>query len=502
MPVAPARLDCVPTDNIETGELKTVFGVTHVRSHNVAEHVGLAATGRTRTCAPKKLEIEIRLGSVVPLKGELISDLLDIGRLQTHSIAIVAMAALNINCQAHCIPTPIHGFMIDSIFDRLGTVHRTSSLMVADPMPRRIPLHRQIIFLSIPYLLFALVLVGIEGATRLFWPHIPPLDVLIESPAVRPDLAEFKDSPVFVADPLLFWRVRPNLKEVVWDFTVVSTNSQGWRHATDIGRKPPGAFRIVCLGDSVTFGFRVPLVFPDKPHDYARDLLPYPLLLERRLREINPGKPIDVIPLAVPAYTTYQGLNLLRREIDLLKPDVVTACFGWNDICLRPMPDRQSMPIDWAHVAVRSLMCHSQALIHFSRWSRKAKANRPSPGPPVPRVSTQDYVANLLQIANVARARGAEAVLIAPVYRDAQANPPEAALIRQYRNALHEAAQANGVPYIQIEELTETNYPANDNLFGEVIHPNADGHEIMARELLKFLSAHDMLKSLKVPQSP
>jgi lysophospholipase L1-like esterase len=392
--------------------------------------------------------------------------------------------------------------MIDSIFDRVGTVHRTSSLMVADPMPRRIPLHRQIIFLSIPYLLFALALVGFEGATRLFLPHIPPLDVLIESPAVRPDLAEFKDSPVFMADPLLFWRVRPNLKEVVWDFTVVSTNSQGWRHETDIGRKPSGAFRIVCLGDSVTFGFRVPLVFPDKPHDYARDLLPYPLLLERRLREMNPGKPIDVIPLAVPAYTTYQGLNLLRREIDLLKPDVVTACFGWNDICLRPVPDRQSMPIDWAHVAVRSLMCHSQALIHFSRWSRKAKANRPSPGPPVPRVSTQDYVANLLQIAALARARGAEVVLIAPVYRDAQANPPEAALIRQYRNALHEAAQANGVPYIQIEELTETNYPANDNLFGEVIHPNADGHAIMARELLKFLSAHDMLKSLKVPQSP
>jgi lysophospholipase L1-like esterase len=120
----------------------------------------------------------------------------------------------------------------------------------------------------------------------------------------------------------------------------------------------------------------------------------------------------------------------------------------------------------------------------------------------VPRVSTQDYVANILEIADVVRARGAEAVLIAPVYRDSQANPPEAALIRQYRAALREAAQARAVPYLQIEELTETNYPANDKLFGEVIHPNAAGHEVMARELLKFLSAHDMLKSLKVPKSP
>ena len=376
--------------------------------------------------------------------------------------------------------------------------------MVADPMPRLIPLHRRIIYLSIPYLFIALVLVGIEGGTRLFLPLIPPLEVLIDSPAVRPDLSDPKDSPIFTVDPLLFWRVRSNLREVVWDFTVVSTNSQGWRHETDIGPKPPGAFRIVCLGDSVTFGFRVPLVFPDKPRDYARDLLPYPLLIERQLREANPGQPIDVIPLAVPAYTTYQGLNLLRREIDLLKPDVVTACFGWNDICLRPIPDRQSMPVDWAHVSVRWLLCHSQALVHFSRWShtRKAKADHPSVGPPVPRVSSEDYVANLLKIADLAHAHGAKAVLIAPVYRDAHTNPPEAELIRQYRDALQGAAQARGAPYLRIEELTETSFPANDKLFGENIHPNSAGHEIMANELLQFLSAQGMLDSLKTPQAP
>jgi lysophospholipase L1-like esterase len=376
--------------------------------------------------------------------------------------------------------------------------------MVADAMRQRVPLHRRILFLSIPYLLLALVVVGIEGATRLFSPHVPPLDVLIESEALRPDLLEGKDSPIFMADPLLFWRVRPNLKEVVWDFTIVSTNSQGLRHETDIGQKPSGAFRIVCLGDSVTFGFRVPLVFPDKPHNYARDLLPYPLLLEKRLRETNPGKLIDVIPLAVPAYTTYQGLNLLRREIDLLEPDVVTACFGWNDVCLRPVPDRQSMPVDRAHVAARSLMCHSQAVIHFSRWrqSRKPQANHSNAGPPVPRVSQQDYVANLLEISRIALAHGGQPVLIAPVYRDAQSNPPEAALVRQYRNALREAAQARAIPYLQIEELTETNYPANDQLFGEVVHPNGAGHRIMAKELLTFLAAHGMLKSLNVSETP
>src|SRR5712691_3035102 len=170
-------------------------------------------------------------------------------------------------------------------------------------MPRRIPLHRRILFLSVPSLLLVLLLGGVEGATRFFLPHVSFLSVLIQPQSLRPNLSD-QGSTIFMGDPLLFWRVRPNLKEVVWDFTSVSTNGQGLRHDGDIGRKRPGAFRIVCLGDSVTFGFRVPLVFPEHPHDYARDELPYPLLLERQLREANPGRQIEVVPMAVPAYTT------------------------------------------------------------------------------------------------------------------------------------------------------------------------------------------------------
>src|SRR5213592_4304908 len=87
--VAPARLNCVTTDNIETGQLKTAFRVTYVRSHNVSENVGLAAAGRAWARAPEKLQIEIRFDPVVPLNGELISDLLNVRRLQTHKLAIL-----------------------------------------------------------------------------------------------------------------------------------------------------------------------------------------------------------------------------------------------------------------------------------------------------------------------------------------------------------------------------------------------------------------------------
>jgi lysophospholipase L1-like esterase len=374
--------------------------------------------------------------------------------------------------------------------------------MEKNPDLQEIPRHRRILFLSIPYLFVALLIFGIEGGTRLFWPYVPPLDVLIDAPSLRQDLAENKDSPLFIADPLLFWRVRPHLKEVYWDFTAISTNAQGLRHDGDIGKKSPDSFRIVCLGDSVVFGFRVPMAFPNNPHDFDRALFPYPESAEKKLREANPGKLIEVIPLAVPSYTTHQGLSWLKRDIDFLKPDIVTACFGWNDVCLRPIADRQSMPMDFAHVIARGLLIHSQAVTHFAKWrhSKPAKGNI-QPGPPVARVSLADYTANLVEIFEVSRAHGAQTVLIGPVYRDARSNPAEAALVRQYRDALRTAAQAHEIPYLEIRELIETNYPANDRLFGELIHPNAAGHEIMASTLLKFLAEHKMLDSLQLPES-
>ena len=91
---------------------------------------------------------------------------------------------------------------------------------------------------------------------------------------------------------MLFWRLRPNADRAIWDFTVVSTNAQGVRHDRPLGKKPPGRFRIVCVGDSVTFGYRVPLVFPDNPDAYDRGDAPYASRLERMLRAQYPGRDI------------------------------------------------------------------------------------------------------------------------------------------------------------------------------------------------------------------
>ena len=111
-------------------------------------------------------------------------------------------------------------------------------------------------------------------------------------------------------------------------------------------------------------------------------------------------------------------------------------------------------------------------------------------------------MANNLEMARIARAHGAQPVLIGTIYRDSQANPGEAALIKQYRDALRTAAAASNIPFLEMTELTEAGFPDNSRLFGESIHPNGWGHEHMRDYLFKFLSDQGMLKAIDIPKKP
>src|SRR6267143_673321 len=184
---------------------------------------------------------------------------------------------------------------------------------------QRIPLKRRLIYAVLIYISFLVLLLAIEAGTRLTMAHVSSLDLFVGSPQQKAQVADAKQSTIFEGDPLLLWRLKPNLDHVVWDFTVVSTNSEHLRSVDPVQSlksKQPGTIRIVCLGDSVTFGYRVPAVWPDKPTEYDREWLPYPMLLEKHLRTANPGRNIEVITMAVPGYTSHQGLAWLGHEID------------------------------------------------------------------------------------------------------------------------------------------------------------------------------------------
>ena len=76
-------------------------------------------------------------------------------------------------------------------------------------------------------------------------------------------------------------------------------------------------------------------------------------------------------------------------------------------------------------------------------------------------------------------------------------DPAEALRMTRYRSKLRDGALAKNIPALEITELTERSWPANKELFGERIHPNAAGHRLMAERLAKFLTESPALLQSK-----
>src|SRR5712692_5108597 len=130
-------------------------------------------------------------------------------------------------------------------------------------------------------------------------------------------------SPVWRAEDrvALLHRFTPTLppafrQNPVWE---ISLNSEGDRGPDIAGAKRPAAIRIACIGDSWTFGMNV-----------NQDRT-YPGRLAALLRERHPSADIEMMDFGVLGYSSYQGLQLLKRRVLALDPDVVVVGFGMND---------------------------------------------------------------------------------------------------------------------------------------------------------------------------
>lgn len=102
----------------------------------------------------------------------------------------------------------------------------------------------------------------------------------------------------------------------VWD---ISLNSAGFREVEFPDRKAPAVFRIICLGDSWTFG-----------HNVAQDEA-YPQRLRALLKQEFPEANFEILNIGVPGYSSYQGVKLLKR-FTTLEPDVVVIAYAINDL--------------------------------------------------------------------------------------------------------------------------------------------------------------------------
>jgi len=184
------------------------------------------------------------------------------------------------------------------------------------------------------------------------------------------------------------------------------TNALGFRGPDFAPVKTPGVFRVVCLGESSTFGYR------------NRDDETYPVYLQKLLD--RDGIRGEVINAGFPYYTSGSILSLLRNEILTYSPDLITLYNGYNDT---------SWPTEIGRMGKIALWVDSHSITYLL-WRRDVmsrfadKVERRVYGRAIPQklrdeafkkndeLVVRRYRANVKSIIELARSRGIAVVLI------------------------------------------------------------------------------------------
>ena len=117
-------------------------------------------------------------------------------------------------------------------------------------------------------------------------------------------------------DPHVGTRFHPNQSRDIYGpgMTFLSKariNAQGYRGQDFDDPAHVAERRILCLGDSFTFGWGV------------EDGESYPVALQERIDALPGGDDWQVLNAGMPGYNTWQQLQLYSRDLNSVKPEVV-----------------------------------------------------------------------------------------------------------------------------------------------------------------------------------
>jgi len=290
----------------------------------------------------------------------------------------------------------------------------------------------------------------------------------------------------------------------------VEINPQGFR---DRPFGPKTDFRIIALGDSSTFGWDV---------EAAET---WPKVLENLL--LKNRRPVEVLNLGVPGYSSHQGLMMLK-EVWPLEPDLLIIAYGRNDELDtafsptehgRGRADAELMPGDRVVDAVRpSFRQRLRSTGLYRAVQRLHEEYLSSPHPdraPAPaedqalrRVPPPRYRENLRQMIQEAEQRGVPVVLVSL-----------GCFFEKYRQALMTVGRETDVPALDTFPLFFEKVPAikTDSAFQvcreqlisrlgiktldssaggwlwfstDFGHPNACGHQVIAEAVAPLLPLH------------
>jgi lysophospholipase L1-like esterase len=282
-------------------------------------------------------------------------------------------------------------------------------------------------------------------------------------------------------------------------------SADGLRDALYARPKPDGVFRVVVLGDSLSFGYGV------------EEAEAYPQVLEELLSEFVPDFRIEVVNLGVGGYNAYNEAELLKGVGQSYEPDLVLVQFCINDlndptlhfdsqtrIALSAIPDAAfpdpSQRRGSAHVPSRLFRwCRVSKLCAatYDRWlamnapERDARARRDAmvAVEATSRLEWRWLEALYQEMARVANAGGASFAILAFPYRAQLEEPaPHPVQLR-----LAGLGRRQGWPVIDPLAAFMAAHMESTPLFIDWWHPTPAGHRIAAIAIARALACGGQL---------
>ncbi len=303
-------------------------------------------------------------------------------------------------------------------------------------------------------------------------------------------------------DRELFWKFKPNqILDVPGVYLKpVRINKWGFRGKDFELEKPEGRFRIICLGDSVTFGWSV------------GDDETYPFQLEQSLRKKYPNCDIEVINLGITGYTSFQGKMLFKKFAKELKPDLVIFGFGPNDRYPALLSDQEHYqygtweknPLDLALSRLQIYKLLKSGIVYLIRRSQGLSLNPKTFLPRLKRkVSPKEYKENFAQIYQECQPLGCEVILLNVDFPNLAPDPVYQSLFELAKNSgaelpenfkewrliqtNSELAKEFQVPLLDIRALFKAYSETSAELMIDQGHPNAYGHKLIALHLIDII---------------
>jgi len=312
-----------------------------------------------------------------------------------------------------------------------------------------------------------------------------------------------------VRDPFAGWRNQPGF--VSESFRI---NSLGFRGEEIEADKPPGTIRIVCLGDSGTFGLWHAESAEGPDRIETRFDTHYPGELARALAA--DGHPVEVVNAGVVAYTSSHGLRLFISRVLDLAPDIVTVRFLWND------HEPAFEPALSAEDPESTL--GQRALEALRGWRLLRLALRAEQGigflheaPEGGRwVDLERYASNLRRFAEISRRHGIRLLFIdyplrplawgvfesdaARVEEGHYESVEEIHIVHErYHAVLRQVAAEEGVPLVESAPSLRQRPPPSFTTV-DIVHPNATGARVLGRRIAETIEEQGWLPEGQPPR--